>query len=203
MTGGLPARGGDLSPLAWRSLARFTMGVFISDEVRLDVGFAAAQARLANLARGGSLLSASQAAHDDGITGLARVGPLGSGPGISRLVRVRYRDLVTREGSAVLTLRWETTGPGGGLFPALDADITLTPAGEQATVLKLAGAYRPPLGAAGAGLDRAILRRVATATTRSFMNRVEATITHPADAAGRERGMAGAAPSWLPPATQP
>jgi len=176
--------------------------VFISNEVLLDVSFAAAQARLANLARGGSLLSASQVAYDDGITGLARVGPLGSGPGISRLVRVHFRDLVTREGSAVLTLRWEATGPGGGLFPALDADITLTPAGEQATVLKLAGAYRPPLGAAGAGLDRAILRRVATATTRSFMNRVEATITHPADAAGLERGIAGAAPSWLPPATQ-
>jgi hypothetical protein len=33
-----------------------------------------------------------------------------------------------------------------GLFPALDADITLTPAGEDATVLRLAGAYRPPLG---------------------------------------------------------
>jgi len=30
--------------------------VFISDEVLLDVSFAAAQARLANLARGGSLL---------------------------------------------------------------------------------------------------------------------------------------------------
>ena len=144
-------------------MARFTTGVFISDEVLLSVSFAAAQARLANLARGGSLLSASQAAYDEGITGLVRVGPLGSGPGISRLVQVHFRDLVTREGSAVLTLRWETAGPGGGLFPALDADITLTPAGEQVTSLKLAGAYRPPLGAVGAGLDGAILHRVATA----------------------------------------
>ena len=176
--------------------------VFISNEVLLDVSFAAAQARLANLARGGSLLSASQVAYDDGITGLARVGPLGSGPGISRLVRVHFRDLVTREGSAVLTLRWEATGPGGGLFPALDADITLIPAGDQGTVLKLAGAYRPPLGAVGAGLDRAILHRIATATTRTFMNRIAGAITHPADAAGRERGIAGTAPSWLPPATQ-
>jgi trehalose synthase len=37
----------------------------------LDVSFAAAQARPANLARVGSLLSASQAAYGDGITGLA------------------------------------------------------------------------------------------------------------------------------------
>jgi hypothetical protein len=176
--------------------------MFVSDEVLLDVSFAAAQARLANLARGGSLLSASQSAYDDGITGLARVGPLGSGPGISRLVQVHFRDLVTREGSALLTLRWETVGPGGGLFPALDADITLTPAGEQATLLKLAGTYRPPLGAVGAGLDRAILHRVATATTRTFMSRVAGAIAHPASAAEREQGIARAAPSGLPPATE-
>lgn len=75
--------------------------MFISGEVLLDVSFAAAQARLASLARGGSLL------------------------------------------------RREAAGPYGRLFPALDADITLTPAGQQATVLELAGAYRPPLGAAG------------------------------------------------------
>ena len=105
--------------------------MFISDEVLLDVSFAAAQARLANLARGGSLLSASQAAYGDGITGLARVGPLGGGPGMSRLVQVHFRDLVTREGSAVLALRWEAAGPCGGMFPALDADITLTPAGSR------------------------------------------------------------------------
>jgi hypothetical protein len=174
--------------------------VFISDEVLLDVSFAAAQARLANLARGGSLLSASQAAYGDGITGLARVGPLGSGPGMSRLVRVHFRDLVTREGSAALALRWEAAGPCGGLYPALDADITLTPAGEQATVLKLAGAYRPPLGAAGAGLDRVILHRLAAATARTFMNRVAGAIAHPGGAAERERGLTGVAPSWLPPA---
>ncbi len=153
--------------------------MFVSGEVLLDVSFAAAQARLASLARGGSLLSASQAACGDGITGLARVGPLGGGPGMSRLVQVHVRDLVTREGSAVLALRREAAGPGGGLFPALDAGITLTPAGDQASLLKLAGAYRPPLRGLGAGLDRAIMHRVATATTRTFMNRVAGGIAHP------------------------
>jgi hypothetical protein len=176
--------------------------MFVSDEVLLDVGFTAAQARLANLTRGGSLVGASQAAYGDGITGLARVGPLGSGPGLSRLVQVHFRDLLTREDSAVLTLRWETIGPGGGLFPTLDADITLTPAGEQATLLTLAGAYRPPLGAVGVGLDRAILHRVATATTRTFMNRIADAIAHPAGVAERERRLAAAAPSRLRPATE-
>jgi hypothetical protein len=90
------------------------VGVFVSDEVLLDVSFVAAQARLANVTRGGWLLSASQAAFDDGITGVARVGPLGSGPGISRRVQVHFRDLMASEGSALLTLRWEAIGPGGG-----------------------------------------------------------------------------------------
>ena len=93
---------------------------------------------------------------------MGRVGPRGSAPGMSRLVQVHFRDLMIREGLAALTLRWETAGPGGGLFPALDADITLTPAGDPASLLKLAGAYRPPLRALGAGLDRAIMHRVAT-----------------------------------------
>jgi hypothetical protein len=119
---------------------------------------------------------------------------------MSRLVQAHFRDLVTREGSAVLALRREAAGPCGGLFPALDAGITLTPAGEQATVLELAGAYRPPLGAAGDGLDRVILHRVAAETARTLMNRVAGAVAHLGGTAERERGLAGAAPSLLPPA---
>ena len=48
----------------------------------------------------------------------------------------------------------------------------------QASLLELAGAYRPPLRGLGAGLDRAIMHRVATATTRTFMNRVAGGIAH-------------------------
>jgi hypothetical protein len=161
--------------------------VFVGGEVLLDVGFTAARARLANLVHGGSLVIASKEAYGEGITGLVRVGPLGTVPGISRLVQVRFRELVTRGDSAVLTLRWEATGPGGGLVPALDADITLTPAGPQATLLTLAGAYRPPLGILGTGLDRAILGRAATATIQNLTSRVADAITHPAPATGPAR----------------
>ena len=85
---------------------------------------------------------------------------------MSRLVQVHVRDLVTREGSAVLALRREAAGPCGGLFPALDAGITLTPAGDQARPAcsswpGLTGRRRVVLGD---GLDRAIMHRVATAT---------------------------------------
>jgi len=182
--------------------ARSTGEMFAGDEVRLEVGFNAAQARLANLIRGGSLVSASQHAYGEGITGLVRVGPLGGAPGISRTVEVQFRELVTRGDTTVLALRWEAVGPGGGLFPALDADITLTPAGEHATMLTMAGAYRPPLGTLGARLDRAILRRAAAATIRSFLDRVAEAIADPAPAAEPRPETASLEPSWLPPATE-
>jgi hypothetical protein len=151
--------------------------VFVQHEVLVSLSFGAAQARLASLARGGALDGASQGAFGDGIGTLVQVGPVGTVPGLSKLVRVRFRELVTHKDSAVLTLRWEATGVSGALFPVLDADITATPAGELATKLTLAGAYRAPLGPLGAALDRAILHRVATATVASLLRRIASALT--------------------------
>ncbi len=98
---------------------------------------------------------------------------------MSKLVEVHFLDVVTRGESAVLTLRWEAAGPGGRLFPALDADIWLTPAGEHSARLSLAGAYWLPLAALGAGLDRAVFHRVADATVRSLLARVADILARP------------------------
>jgi hypothetical protein len=149
--------------------------MFVSAEAPVDLGFAAALARLADLARGRLLTGASQAAYGDGLTGLTRVGP----PGVSKLVEVHVLNVVTRGEAAVLALRWQATGPGGSLFPALDADIWLTPAGEHSARLSLTGVYRPPLGVLGAGLDRAIFHRVADATVRSLLARVADVLARP------------------------
>jgi len=167
--------------------------MFVSDEILVPVGFSAAQARLANLIRGGLLAGVAEAAYQDGVSGKLRVGP---SPVISRLVRAEFRDLVTHGESAVLTLRWQAAGPGGGLFPVLDADITVTPAGDDATSLRLDGAYRPPLGAVGAGLDRAVLHRIAAATIRTFITAISDAVANPAAerAAGHERRQ----PGWSP-----
>lgn len=155
----------------------------------LDLSFPAAVARLVNVTRGGLLTGVSQGAYGDGLTGLLRVGPAAAVLGMSKLVEVHFQDVVTRGESAMLALRWEATGPGGKLFPALDADIVLTPAGEHATRLSLAGAYRPPLGAVGAGLDRAILHKVAGATVRSLLTRIADALARPQEQAVRETGM--------------
>ena len=147
--------------------------MFVSDEVQLEVCFAVARDRLRQLAEGGVLLGTSEDAYDHGTTGLERVGV----PGLWKLVRVQVRELAWTDQSVGLAIRWEATGPGGGLFPVLDADLTVVSAGERVTILALAGAYRPPLGAMGAALDRAILHRVASATIRAFLAQVARRIT--------------------------
>ncbi len=165
-------------------------------EQPLSVGFPAARAALSAVPGEGWLRRASAAAYDSGMNDLdarpagtdtagqavlARVGPRGDVPLMSKLVQVYARDVLTHEGSAVLTLRWEATGYGGGLFPALDADITLTPAGDGASLLTLDGAYRPPLAGIGTALDKVILHRVATSTVRSLLSQLAESI------AGRAR----------------
>ncbi|HUZ50930.1 MAG TPA: hypothetical protein VMU94_00160 [Streptosporangiaceae bacterium] len=151
--------------------------MFVHAELTVDVGFQAAAARMAALGQDGWLTHASADAYDSGLTGLARVGPRGDVRGMSKLVRVYARDLLTQDHRAVLTLRWEATGASGALFPALDADITLTPAGPDSSLLTLDGAYRPPLAALGASLDRVVLHRVATPTARSLLSQIAESIS--------------------------
>jgi len=164
--------------------------MFVREVVQLPVGIEAARARLANLIGGEALIAAAQQTYTDGITGRLRVGPA---PVLSRLVEVSFRDLVSHGDRVLLTLRWKAVGPGGGLFPVLDADITLTPGPElratdsQTTELRLDGVYRPPFGAAGAGLNRAILHRVATATIRAFVTQVADAIATPPPAPAADR----------------
>ena len=118
------------------------------------------------------MLRTSQFAYSLGIELTARVGIAG----VSKLVQVQAIELAESTGSAGLAIRWQATGPGSSLFPVLDADIRLTPAGEQATLLALTGTYRPPLGLVGEVLDRAILRTVAAATVGNFISRLAEAI---------------------------
>ena len=143
----------------------------------METGFEVAATRLAKL--GGWLAGASNDAYSDEVTVLFRVGPTGSVPGLSRLAEVHLRDLAGRSGRTGLALRWEVHGPGGRLFPVLDADLTLTADGENSSLLVLEGAYRPPGGALGAGLDRVLLHRVASATIRNFLGRIAGVLASP------------------------
>lgn len=172
--------------------------MFFVDEVRLPVSLPVARARLANL----TLISASEDAYRDGVTSLARVGPKGSVLGLSRAVTVSCTGLVTDGVRSVLGLRWEAAGPGGDLFPVLDADITLTADGDEAAWLRLGGVYRLPLDALSAELDAAIIKQIAAATIRSFVARVADALAYPAGAPERGQLSQDAEPSWLLPAPE-
>jgi len=167
--------------------------MFVTQALTIELGYRAAQARFTNLLRGNWLAAVSEAAYDDGLTGVLRVGP--ATPVAAKLVQVRFLDPVYRGDVMTVGLRWEATGPAGSLFPVLDADIAISPGGEKGTPaaqqparLALTGAYRPPLGRLGARLDQAVLHRIATATMRQLLGGVAETITNPATAGQAAEG---------------
>jgi hypothetical protein len=151
--------------------------MFVAAERTLDMPCQAAGARLANLVYAGGLNQPSHAAYQQGLNSLIRVGPLGHLPGASKLVRVDFLDPVQHDGAVSVGFRWQATGATAGLFPVLDADVTVGPAGQNHTRLALAGTYRAPLGRVGASLDRAILHLVATATVRTLLTDIAATLS--------------------------
>ncbi len=161
--------------------------MFIGGETRAAVSAAAATARLACPAGGDVLVRASYAAWEEVTAGIA---PLGL-PG---LVLVHSRGPVRRGAVSVLILRWEAADANGQRFPVLDADITLVPDGEQATLVGLDGVYRPP---PGAGLCPVIAYLVTAATTRSFLGRIVAAITDPAAVRRGEADRAAVRPGTL------
>jgi len=169
--------------------------MFIARERLVHAEYGVAQARLARIAGASGLAGVSQAAYEDGLTHLVRVGPFGDAVGFSKLVAVRVLDPVYRDDTMTIALRWEAIGATGGLFPVLDADISLSPAGEASTRLALSGSYRPPLGRFGASLDKAILSRVATATIAALLRSIADAVTRPATLG---RPAEDASPRWRP-----
>jgi len=66
--------------------------------------------------------------------------------------------------------------------------MSLTPAGEHSTRLSLAGVYRPPLAALGAGLDRAVFSQGGRRDGRSLLPRVADVLARPQEPAGAVQG---------------
>ncbi len=155
------------------------MTMFLAEETIVAAGFADAAARLAHVLSHGSIHAASVTAYEHGQAAILRAGLAGHRPGPSKLVRVQFLTPVQRGATLTLALRWEVTGPAGELFPALDADLLLARAGEEQVLLGLTGSYRPPPGPAGAALDRALLRRIATASARSLLGHLAEAIADP------------------------
>lgn len=156
--------------------------MFVGERVLLGVSLDAARAWLGRLAADGLLRGAAEYAYGQGIVGLAE--EAGPAAGMSRLAAVRAGEVAETPDGARRGLRWEAIGPAGGLFPALDANLTLSAAGQATTVLSLAGVYRLPAQAAAA-VDPALVRGCAAVTIRSFLARLACALMRPAGVALR------------------
>ncbi|MGO9162828.1 MAG: hypothetical protein ACLP7J_19400 [Streptosporangiaceae bacterium] len=148
--------------------------MFTEAEVTLDIGYGEARQVLARLADSEVLTRVCETAYGEGITVLAG----GAGPAAeARLSGVRAQ-LIAGDSWGYLTLRWEAMGPDGRLFPAVDADLTLTRAGDHASVLTVFAAYRLP--PAGPRPDGVLVGCAAAVTIRGFLARTASIMRHPA-----------------------
>ena len=124
----------------------------------------------------GGLTAESRRAMADGLQFVMPVGPRGSAfP--ARQVEVRLLPARWVGQRRVVILRWETTGPTGRMFPALDADLDLA-AGDDRGVCKLSivGCYEAPMAAAGETIDKIMMSKVASATMNALLREVAAQL---------------------------
>ena len=86
-------------------------------------------------------------------------------------VRVESRTPSAVHTGAEIAIHW-AADVLTGVFPEMDADLLVRPAGEGSATLVLEGHYRPRLGLAGLLADRLVGRFVAAATAQQFLERL-------------------------------
>lgn len=156
--------------------------MFVTEETTIALPFGWAAAQLGSTIESGWLDEVSDQAYAAGLAVLARVGPkarLGDVSGHAKTVRVSLSWPRERKTSATYALRWEAIGPAGGLFPVLDADLSLTRVDAGRTRLAISACYRPSPGTLSVQLDRLLLSRMARTTVRSLLDSVVREMTRP------------------------
>jgi hypothetical protein len=102
---------------------------------------------------------------------LVSVGFGSSGHRVEKQVAVELGTPLRMPSKAVLPMTW-TPVVAERLFPALEADVEVAFLGANRTQVAISARYRPPLGAMGRTIDKALLHRVAEATVKDFLDRV-------------------------------
>jgi hypothetical protein len=90
---------------------------------------------------------------------------------LDKRVEIDFGEPYRIPSKTLLPMSWRPAG-AEHLFPALEADLEVAPLGPSRTQLSISARYRPPMGAVGRALDRALLHRVAEATMKDFLDRV-------------------------------
>jgi hypothetical protein len=145
--------------------------MFVEAHLTLPLPLSTALAALDRAMADGGLVAQSQKAYDEGIGYLMRVGPR-SGRGIRKQVFVKLLPSRLVNGTTVVPLRWEATGAAGRMFPSLDANLGITAAGDNSSIISMLGRYEPPLGAMGTAIDRTLLSGTAQATAEALLREV-------------------------------
>ena len=73
--------------------------------------------------------------------------------------------------TVVIPISWVPTS-GQHLVPSLEGELEIAPLDGERTQLAINATYRPPLGWVGAVAERAMMRRVAEATMKDFVDHV-------------------------------
>jgi len=154
--------------------------MFVTEETTLGLPLGRAVAQLGSAIESGWFGEVSDHAYAAGLAVLTRAGPPGDVRGLAKTGQVRLSGPRERVTGVAYALRWVATGPAGGLFPALDADMSLTRVDASRTRLAIIACYRPPPGTLGVQLDRLLLSRVARATLRSLLDTLAQEMTQPA-----------------------
>jgi hypothetical protein len=90
---------------------------------------------------------------------------------VDKEVEIEIGDPYVLPSKTLLPITWKAAA-AGRVFPQLDADIEIAALGPARAQLSISARYRPPLGAVGRALDKALLHRVAEATVKDFLDRV-------------------------------
>ena len=104
----------------------------------------------------------------------ARVGPVGHR--YAKEVVLEIGPAEVRNAGVVYPMRWTAVG-AETLFPKLVANLILTHLGPERTTLSLEGTYEPPLGPIGRVVDRVLLRNLAEATVKNWVDRVAEAVS--------------------------
>lgn len=97
--------------------------------------------------------------------------------GLPRTVAVHLGQAATANGSALIPLIWEVTGPGG-IFPRFQGEFQLAALDPQRSELRVSGSYRPAPAASGQLPPGTLRDRAARATMRVFLRRIASGLEH-------------------------
>jgi hypothetical protein len=150
--------------------------MFVYYFAQLHLPFEKAEGRVSRML--GDLTGWADAAYRQGEELRARVGLGGKRPLIAKTVTLQVGRPTRSPDQTTIPLAWQATG-APGLFPRMQADLTVSRLGPEMAQLGFSGSYEAPGGPIGHAIDGALLHRIAEASVKSFVDQVATAVIGP------------------------